>query len=76
MGRRARPPAARRDGLTPGSAARAGFVQAKSTLAQNTPGSDADKRQAVTLAYHGTLAPPFCLASARGFFQGVLAAGG
>jgi hypothetical protein len=58
------------------STARAGFAQAKSTLAQNTPGSDADKRQAVTLAYHGTLAPPFCLASARGFFQGVLAAGG
>lgn len=58
------------------STARAGFAQAKSILAQNTPGSDADKRQAVTLAYHGTLAPPFCLASARGFFQGVLAAGG
>jgi hypothetical protein len=58
------------------SAARAGFAQAKSTLAQNSPGSDADKARAVTLAYHGTLAPPFCLASARGFFQGVLAAGG
>jgi acetyl esterase/lipase len=58
------------------SAARAGFAQAKSTLAQNTSGSDADKARAVTLAYHGTLAPPFCLASARGFFQGVLAAGG
>jgi len=58
------------------SAARAGFAQARSTLAQNTAGSDADKRQAVTLAYHGTLVPPFCLASARGFFQGVLAAGG
>lgn len=58
------------------SAARAGFAQAKSTLAQNTPGSASDKAQAVTLAYHGTLAPPFCLASARGFFQGVLAAGG
>ncbi len=58
------------------AAARAGFAQAKRTLAQNTPGSEADKAQAVTLAYHGTLAPPFCLASARGFFQGVLAAGG
>ncbi|MET3913555.1 putative dienelactone hydrolase [Variovorax sp. OAS795] len=58
------------------SAARAGFAQARSTLAQNTAGSDADKRQAVTQAYHGTLVPPFCLASARGFFQGVLAAGG
>lgn len=58
------------------SAARAGFAQAKSLLAQNTPGSATDKATAVTQAYHGTLAPPFCLASARGFFQGVLAAGG
>lgn len=58
------------------STARAGFAQAKSLLAQSTPGSATDKAQAVTLAYHGTLAPPFCLASARGFFQGVLAAGG
>lgn len=56
--------------------ARAGFAQAKALLVQNTTGSAADKAQAVTLAYHGTLAPPFCLASARGFFQGVLAAGG
>ncbi|HEY9029317.1 MAG TPA: alpha/beta hydrolase, partial [Burkholderiaceae bacterium] len=58
------------------SSARAGFAQAKALLAQNTSGSASDKAQAVTLAYHGTLAPPFCLASARGFFQGVLAAGG
>lgn len=58
------------------STARAGFAQAKALLAQNTTGSASDKAQAVTLAYHGTLAPPFCLASARGFFQGVLAAGG
>ena len=58
------------------STARAGFAQAKALLAQNTSGSASDKAQAVTLAYHGTLAPPFCLASARGFFQGVLAAGG
>jgi len=58
------------------STARAGFAQAKDLLAQNTAGSASDKAQAVMLAYHGTLAPPFCLASARGFFQGVLAAGG
>ena len=58
------------------STARAGFAQAKSLLTQNTAGSAADKAQAVLLAYHGTLAPPFCLASARGFFQGVLAAAG
>lgn len=58
------------------SAARAGFAQAKDVLKQGTEGSDADKDRAVMLAYHGTLAPPFCLAAARGFFQGVLAAGG
>ena len=58
------------------SAARAGFAQAKDLLAQSTPGSATDKARAVTAAYHGTLAPPFCLAAARGFFQGVLAAGG
>jgi hypothetical protein len=58
------------------STARAGFAQAKSLLTQNTAGSATDKAQAVLLAYHGTLAPPFCLASARGFFQGVLAAAG
>jgi pimeloyl-ACP methyl ester carboxylesterase len=57
------------------SAARAGFAQAKDVLKQGTEGSDADKDRAVMLAYHGTLAPPFCLAAARGFFQGVLAAG-
>ncbi|MGJ7544909.1 alpha/beta hydrolase family protein [Variovorax sp. LT1R16] len=55
--------------------ARAGFAQAKASLAANTPGTPTDKTQAVTLAYHGTLVPPFCLATARGFFQGVLAAG-
>jgi len=58
------------------SAARAGFAQAKDLLTQSTPGSAADKARAVTAAYHGTLAPPFRLAAARGFFQGVLAAGG
>lgn len=58
------------------STARAGFAQAKALLAQNTDGTDADKQRAITFAYHGTLAPPFCLAAARGFFQGVLASGG
>jgi predicted dienelactone hydrolase len=56
--------------------ARAGFAQAKASLAANTVGTPSDKAQAVTLAYHGALVPPFCLATARGFFQGVLAAGG
>lgn len=57
------------------SAARAGFAQNKAVLAAGTQGSDTDKSLAVIRAYHGTLVPPFCLASARGFFEGVLAAG-
>ncbi len=60
----------------PYAAARAGFAQAKAGVAASTSGSDAAKAQAVTFAYHGTLVPPFCMASARGFFQSVLAAGG
>jgi hypothetical protein len=56
------------------SAARAGFAMAKSNLAASTPGTPADQASAVTQAYHGTLVPPFCMASARGFFQNVLAA--
>jgi hypothetical protein len=58
------------------AAARAGFAQAKQNLADTTDGSVAVKALAVVAAYHGTLAPPFCMASARSFFQGVLAAGG
>ncbi|RZL65223.1 MAG: alpha/beta hydrolase [Variovorax sp.] len=58
------------------ASARGGFAQAKAGLAASTEGSEEDKARAVTLAYHGSLVPPFCLAAARGFFQGVLAAGG
>jgi predicted esterase len=57
------------------SAARAGFATAKANLAASTPGTPADQASAVTQAYHGTLVFPFCMASARGFFQSVLAAG-
>ena len=57
------------------SPARAGFAMAKSNLAASTPGTPADQAAAVTQAYHGTLVPPFCLASARGFFQLFLAPG-
>lgn len=53
------------------STARAGFLQAKTQVAQSAAGTAADKATAVTLAYHGTLVPPFCLASARDFFQHV-----
>jgi len=55
------------------SPARSGFATAKANTAANTPGTPANQAQAVTLAYHGTLVFPFCLVSARGFFQGVLA---
>ncbi|MDL9998979.1 prolyl oligopeptidase family serine peptidase [Variovorax sp. J22P240] len=57
------------------SSARAGFAAARASVVANTPGTPADQAQAVALAYHGTLVMPFCLASARGFFQGVLASG-
>lgn len=57
------------------SAARAGFATAKGRLAASTPGTPADQASAVTQAYHGALVPPFCMATARGFFQGVMAAG-
>ncbi|MBO9516144.1 MAG: prolyl oligopeptidase family serine peptidase [Variovorax sp.] len=57
------------------SAARAGFATAKSNLVAATPGTPADQASAVTQAYHGTLVAPFCLVSARGFYQSVMAAG-
>lgn len=56
----------------PYAAARAAFVTAKAQLFNATEGSVDDKTLAVTLAYHGSLAPPYCLVSARGFFQAVL----
>lgn len=60
----------------PWAAARAGFAQVKAERYASTEGDAAVKAEAVIRAYHGSLVPPFCLASARGFFQGVLASGG
>ena len=60
----------------PYAAARAGFAQAKAQRYASTEGDASVKAEAVIRAYHGTLVPPFCLASARGFFQGVVASGG
>jgi hypothetical protein len=57
------------------SPARSGFAAARANLIARTPGTPADQTQAVTLAYHGTLVFPFCLVSARGFFQGILTSG-
>ncbi|MEY4747813.1 MAG: hypothetical protein RIQ60_27 [Pseudomonadota bacterium] len=57
--------------------ARGGFAQAKAKVASDAAAAtsgDANAKQAagvkaVTLAYHGTLVPPFCSAVARGFFS-------
>lgn len=54
----------------PFAAARAGFAQSVAATAAGPGGATA-----VVTSYHGTLVPPFCSAAARGFFQGVLAAG-
>ena len=61
----------------PYAAAKAGFGQAKAgtAAAAVAAGASDGGALAVTLAYHGSLVPPFCNAAARGFFQQVLAAG-
>jgi pimeloyl-ACP methyl ester carboxylesterase len=58
------------------AAARAGFAQARANAAASAGGTPAQQAQAVLQAYHGALVFPFCLAAARGFFSGQLAAGG
>ena len=59
----------------PFATARAGFAAAKADTFASTAGTNEVKAAAVTQAYHGSLVPPFCLASARGFFETVRAAG-
>ena len=60
----------------PYAAAKTGFGQAKAgtAAAAVAAGASDGGAQAVTLAYHGSLVPPFCNVAARGFFQQVLAA--
>lgn len=60
----------------PYAAARAGFAQAKAQEYASTEGDAAVREAAVRRAYHGSLVPSFCVVSARGFFEGVLAGGG
>ena len=60
----------------PFAAARVGFATAKVNTFTSTQGTDEVKAAAVVRAYHGTLGPPFCMVSARGFFETVRAAGG
>lgn len=61
----------------PYASAKAGFSQARTNtaLAAIAAGASDGGALAVTLAYHGSLVPPFCNAAARGFFQQVLGAG-
>jgi alpha/beta superfamily hydrolase len=59
-------------GLTdPFAAAKVGFATAKAAVAAAAVAAGAKDggATAVTLAYHGTLVPPFCSAAARGFFS-------
>jgi hypothetical protein len=50
-----------------------GFAQAKAAVAAAAvqAGATDGGATAVTLAYHGTLVPPFCTLAARGFFKQV-----
>ena len=61
----------------PFAAAKVGFGQAKAgtAAAAVAAGASDGGTQAVTLAYHAKLVPPFCNVAARGFFQQVLGAG-
>jgi dienelactone hydrolase len=55
----------------PFATAEGGFAQAKALTraAAVQAGATDGGAQAVTVAYHGTLVPPFCTAAARGFFS-------
>ena len=61
----------------PFAAAKVGFGQAKAQTAQAAvvAGATDGGASAVIGNYHGGLVPPFCNATARGFFQQVLASG-
>lgn len=58
----------------PYAAAKLGFAQAVSKTVQAAIAAGTDPTTAVTVAYHGSLVPPFCGAASRGFLQSVLAA--
>jgi acetyl esterase/lipase len=53
----------------------AGFGQAVQSAAAASVKAGVDPTLGVASVYHGGLVPPFCMASARGFFQSVLASG-
>jgi hypothetical protein len=55
----------------PFALAKGGFAQTKTSIATQAiaAGATDGGAQAVTLAYHATLVPPFCTAAVRGFFS-------
>jgi hypothetical protein len=57
----------------PFALAKGGFAQTKTLIANQAiaAGATDGGAQAITLAYHGTLVPPFCTAAARGFFNSI-----
>ena len=57
----------------PFAAAKVGFAQQKTATINAAIAAKTDPAQAVAIAYHGSLVPPFCQAAARGFFQKVIA---
>ncbi|MGZ5781227.1 MAG: alpha/beta hydrolase family protein [Burkholderiaceae bacterium] len=57
----------------PFAAAKIGFAQAKAATAAAAGTDPVAQAQAVMVAYHGSLVAPFCMASARAYFQNVLA---
>jgi acetyl esterase/lipase len=56
----------------PFAAAKIGFAQAKAATAAAAGNDPVAQAQAVTMAYHGSLVAPFCMVSARAYFQNVL----
>jgi acetyl esterase/lipase len=57
----------------PFAAAKIGFAMTKAATAAAAGTDPLAQAQAVTAAYHGSLVAPFCMASARAYFQNVLA---
>lgn len=53
----------------PFAAAKVGFAQSKTALINGAIATGQNPAAVVTMAYHGTLVPPFCNAAARGFFS-------
>ncbi len=53
----------------PFAAAKVGFAHSKTATINAAVAAGKNPAAEVTMAYHGTLVPPFCTAAARGFFS-------